>query len=82
MKRSPETIRCMQEIANEMACELIRDIMKYYKCTFDDVDRIFRAKNYWRAINSDDAMCALAHDYDFERFREQMEEAGALEYLY
>lgn len=71
----------MQEIANEMACELIRDIMNYYHCTFDDIDRLFRATNYWRAINNDEAMCALAHDYDFERFRKQMETAGALEYL-
>ena len=82
MKRSPEILRDMHEIANEMACELISDIMNYCHCTFDDIDRLFRAKNYWRAINSDDAMCALAHDYDFERFRKQMEEFGALEYLH
>ena len=76
MKRSPETLRDMQEIANEMACELISDIMNYYHCTFDDIDRLFRKLNYWKAINNDDAMCSLAHDYDFEDVKKQLERLG------
>jgi len=81
MKHKENIDLVLQTVANDMTCELINDILNYYNCTFDDVDRLFRKMDYWKVINDDKVMCVMAHDYNFERFRKDLERIGAINEL-